>query len=116
MPGSRKFPGNKIVSGKALDGKGKESQPSRPDAGQCLPRHDLAVVEIAMRHFLCCDLCGTLGHGAANCPLRDLEARQDPMGEIKRRESYRLRERERLARKQNIMSLGSVQSSRSFGL
>jgi hypothetical protein len=70
-----------------------------------------------VRHFVQCDICSGLGHIAKDCGLREMEERQDPQGELARRESYRTRERERIAKKQAwLASSANVQTSRGFGM
>jgi hypothetical protein len=36
------------------------------------------------RHFSECGLCGAPGHGVKKCPLRQLQAQQDPFGTKRR--------------------------------
>lgn len=69
-----------------------------------------------MRHFITCHICGAAGHSAKNCTLARLEEQRDPVGELMRRQGYRLREQERLAKKQGTSVTENVQTSRGFGM
>lgn len=69
-----------------------------------------------MRHFISCDLCGALGHKAKDCSVNQLEQLKDPIGELLRRQGYRQREKERLAKRQGNTVTANVQTSRGFGL
>lgn len=63
-----------------------------------------------------CDICGMPGHIARKCPLKDLELKKDPVGELQRQRECRERERARLARRNGETILDAPQTSRSFGL
>jgi len=64
-------------------------------------------------YFTVCDICGSIGHKAKACAVRELEARKDPFGEAGRREAYR---RQSQARKMALSSsLPNAQSSPRFG-
>ena len=69
-----------------------------------------------MRHFSGCGICGMPGHKAKDCALNELEARKDPLGELRRRQEFRDRARARDRRNRLQLVAGqNVQTSPRFG-
>lgn len=69
-----------------------------------------------VRHYAACGICGSPGHTAKHCALREIEERKDPQGELARRQIFRANDREREQKKIAALKIGGPQTSRGFGM